>query len=59
MIESVVVVLLALLALGVCAAGVITITKMFLWLFAKAGVLVISIGGLLLLFSMAYLRTLV
>ena len=58
-IESVVVVLLALLVLGICAAGVITVTKLFIWLFAKVGVLVISTCGLLLLFSMAYLRTFV
>jgi hypothetical protein len=58
MIESIVVVLLALLVLGVCAAGVITVTKVFIWLFTKAGILVISVVSLTLLFSMAYLRTL-
>ena len=59
MIESVVVVLLALLALGVCAAGVITVTKVFIWLFTKAGVLVISGGALLLLATLEYMRTIV
>lgn len=57
MIESVIVVFLAVLVLGMAAAGIITITKVFIWLFTKVGVLVISVSALLLLFSMAYLRT--
>lgn len=59
MIETVVAVLLALLIAAAAIAGFIAVTKLFLFLFAKAGVLVISVGSLILLFSLAYLRTFV